>query len=409
MMTDQLGVFLYDELIGTIVNIYGDKNIFAFSENYRNDSNRPTLSLSFKSSEGNLVDQVKSTSTRLSPFFSNLLPEGLLRDFLAQAAQVNPEREFPLLKILGADLPGAITIKPIPSSGYIPAYEEDGVFEPSNHSNVMRFSLAGVQLKFSAVWEKDKRLTIPTTGVGGSWIVKLPSLAFPGVTENEFIMMSLAKQIGIDVPEIKLVNTNEIIGIPAGFNKGGLAYAIQRFDRSNDGEKIHIEDFAQIFNVYPHKKYDAANYQNIAKVLWAESGETALVEFIRRFIFNALIGNGDMHLKNWSVIYRDQKNPELSPAYDFVSTIPYIPNEGFALNFMGSKKFQSLSIEQLVAFAAKIGVPPEPVVETALETVNRFKQVWELVGKLGIDSNTRVIIEEHMKTIPLLSNFNYKK
>ena len=69
---------------------------------------------------------------------------------------------------------------------------------------MLRFSLAGVQLKFSAMGDARGGLTIPARGVGGDWIVKLPSLQFPGVPENEFSMMTLARAVGISVPVVKL-------------------------------------------------------------------------------------------------------------------------------------------------------------------------------------------------------------
>lgn len=82
-----------------------------------------------------------------------------------------------------------------------------------------------------------------------------------------------------------------------------------------------MEDFAQVFGLFPENKYKSASYANIARVLWAETGERATYEFIRRLTFSVLIGNADMHLKlkNWSLLYPDTRTPVLSPAYDFVS------------------------------------------------------------------------------------------
>ena len=93
--------------------------------------------------------------------------------------------------------------------------------------------MAGVQLKFSAVKEAPGGLTIPAEGVGGSWIVKLPSTVYPGVPENEFAMMELARRIGIDVPETALVPIDKIKGLPKDVEAAGdNAFAIKRFDRS---------------------------------------------------------------------------------------------------------------------------------------------------------------------------------
>ena len=80
-------------------------------------------------------------------------------------------------------------------------------------------------------------------------------------------------------------------------------------------------------------------------MIWILTGETGLLEFIRRLVFTILIGNGDMHLKNWSFIYVDGLTPELSPAYDFVSTIPYIPDNQLALNLAGEKNMNAIGLE----------------------------------------------------------------
>ena len=134
---------------------------------------------------------------------------------------------------------------------------------------VLRFSLAGVQLKFSGVMEATGGLTIPAEGVGGSWIVKLPSMQFNGVPENEYAMLELARRMGIDVPEVRLVPLNEIAGLPEDLARlAGHALAVKRFDRTDKGGAVHSEDFAQVFGLYPERKYERASYRNIAEVLW---------------------------------------------------------------------------------------------------------------------------------------------
>ena len=106
-----LDVLLYGEPVGTLTHLPGDQTLFAFHENYIADDNRPVLSLGFKDQLGGLLTRFRPYKTRVMPFFSNLLPEGHLRTYLAQRADVNPKREFFLLWALGADLPGAITIR----------------------------------------------------------------------------------------------------------------------------------------------------------------------------------------------------------------------------------------------------------------------------------------------------------
>src|SRR5581483_7972624 len=222
---------------------------------YIDNQARPTLSLSFKDSLGGLRTDVPPVQTRVPPFFANMLPEGSMRDYLADRAGVNPKREFFLLWVLGADLPGAVTIRPADGEAWPPEAEDSDEEEQERRRKALRFSLAGVQLKFSAVMDATGGLTIPAQGVGGAWIVKLPSLKFESVPENEFAMMSLARAIGMDVPEVKLMAVDEIGGMPEGIGElKGPALAVKRFDRTDEGP-FHIEDFAQVFGIFPEDKY----------------------------------------------------------------------------------------------------------------------------------------------------------
>ncbi|MGB5300547.1 MAG: HipA domain-containing protein [Thiogranum sp.] len=114
-----------------------------------------------------------------------------------------------------------------------------------------------------------------------SWIVKLPSMKFEGVPENEFAIMTLARMIGMDVPDVELVDLEVVSGLPEGIGRlKGSALAVKRFDRTEEGGIIHSEDFAQVFGVYPERKYERASYRNIAEetverfmATWSEERE----------------------------------------------------------------------------------------------------------------------------------------
>ncbi|WP_425288248.1 type II toxin-antitoxin system HipA family toxin [Pectobacterium betavasculorum] len=404
MMTNNvstLNVLLYGAPIATITNVGNDKTLFAFTDTYENDEFRPVLGLGFKDSLGGLVTNFKPTQTKLTPFFSNLLPEETMRNYLAERAGVNPAREFFLLWVLGQDLAGAITVDPADGEALPPNVQQE-IEDETKYEAPMRFSLAGVQLKFSAVQHANGGLTIPATGKGGSWIVKLPSSRFEAVPENEYSMMVLARMLGMDVPEIQLLPINQIANIPEGIGKfGNSAFAIKRFDRA-EGQAIHIEDFAQVFGVYPQDKYKKASMRNIAQVIGIEGQEEDIAEFIRRLVFNTLIGNADMHLKNWSVIYKDKRTASIAPAYDFVSTIPYIPDDSASLKVSRSKKFSDFTLDELSHLAAKAMLPEKLVLDTARQTVASFHEVWaKEKAHLPLTKSIMVSIEKHLRDIPL--------
>ena len=399
-----LDVLLYGQPIGTLTRVQGDRTLFAFNEDYIDDENRPTLSLGFKDDLGNLLTAFRPVQTRVMPFFSNLLPEEGMRTYLAERAGVSPQREFFLLWVLGKDLPGAITIETPGGEAWPPAANETAEsVQREVREKALRFSLAGVQLKFSAIEGARKGLTIPAKGIGGSWIVKLPSREFAGVPENEYSMMTLARLVGIDVPAVRLVDVDAIGNLPMDVETlKGQALAVERFDRLAHGTPVHVEDFAQIFGVYPEDKYGKASYMNIATVIGVEGGDTDIAEFIRRLTFNTLIGNADMHLKNWSLIYPDRRNAALAPAYDLVSTIAHLPDEWGALKVSRSKRFDAFSEDELAHMASRARLPEKIVLDAARETAALFHRHWQTErNNLPLSDAVIKAVEAHVKTIPL--------
>jgi serine/threonine-protein kinase HipA len=380
----------------------GESTFFSFDEDYIKDPNRPILSQSFISKTGELIPQTKPTRIRLCPFFSNLLPEGHLRDYLAAKNRVKPEREFSLIEALGVDLPGAVIIQPSTGAA-AQRTTRDASEEIPPETPPYRFSLAGIQLKFSALAERHGGLTIPASGEGGTWIVKLPSVNFPQVPENEYAMMMLARQAGIEIPECRLVSLEDIEGLPTlGPLQGHFALAVKRFDRGPDHTRIHMEDFAQVYGLYPEQKYNHVSYTNIAHMIWTLCGEKGLTEYIRRLVFSILIGNGDMHLKNWSFLYPDSHTPVLSPAYDLLSTIPYIPGDKLSLTLVKTKEMHLCDENVFVDLSEKAKLPKHLLLTTMKETVDATRQHWfQSKQTLNLDQKIILTIDAHMKSIPL--------
>ncbi|BBH66976.1 kinase [Actinoplanes sp. OR16] len=399
--TWRLAVRLHDLVIGEI-ELDGNTARFALDDSYLRMPGRPVLGQTFEDDP----ERVRSTHQRLIPWFSNLLPEkgGPLRDIVARQLGIHPEREFFLLAGLGHDLPGAVTVSPVGAWAEIPHMRESPPASEFPDEIRLKFSLAGIQLKLSLL-KTHRGLTLPAGGEGGDWIVKLPFHDFRKVPENEYSMMLWLKESGVDVPAIDLLPAASVQGVPPGLvDPGAKVFAIERFDR-RDGERQHIEDFAQILDLYPERKYQNANYESIGRILLALSGVEAVREFVRRLVAIVLMGNGDAHLKNWSLRYERSGSIALSPAYDFVSTIVYQPfrADNLALNLDRSKDFASVTPATFRRFGERIGYPaPEELETLAAEFAAKMRAVWSgLERELPLSAEMAELVNGRLRELPL--------
>ncbi|QQO35396.1 type II toxin-antitoxin system HipA family toxin [Bradyrhizobium diazoefficiens] len=379
-----LDISLNNLPIGTLVRTPGDYNAFNLLPSYRSLNNPPILSLSLRSVDGGLRKDPKPIRGALPPFFANLLPEEKLREAMEKhhAASVRPGNDFDLLAALGTNLPGAV--RALPSDGMpVP------IGPAAEAGKKARFSLAGVQMKLSVMKNTGKEggITLAVDDEQGEYIAKFPSVTHIGLSENEFAILALAEALGMDVPARELVDRSEFAGIPEEFNtmSTGKVLLVRRFDREASGARVHMEDFAQVFGRYPSEKYTGAAYHNIAAALNSGVSFDAAIEFVRRLALTALTGNGDMHLKNWSLLYPgDGRTPTLSPVYDVLSTIPYIPKDGMALSLAGEKSFKALTQERWRSFANRSRLPEGAVMTAVAETAALVRAKWSVLPERDV-------------------------
>ena len=190
-----------------------------------------------------------------------------------------------------------------------------------------KMSIQGLQPKLSAVLRvSEERLEIVDRG--GRYILKPQSADYPELPENEDLTMRMASAAGIEVPLHALLRSSD----------GSLTYFIQRFDREGR-TRVPLEDFAQLTAESRDTKYDSS-MEKVAAVIDQFCTFPAMerVKLFERTLFSFLVGNEDMHLKNFSLITRKQK-VELAPAYDFLSTTIAMknPREELALPLQGKK------------------------------------------------------------------------
>lgn len=399
-----LSLSINNQEIGVISHYSGGKNILVFSPDYvaLPAKKRNTFTMSQLVNEQALGKPVIS-SQRLPPVLSNLLPEGALRHWMAQSLKVHEDNEFPLMAHMGRSLPGSLIASPI-IAGQLPVWaldhhEQVEAIQIDVATQQNKFSLAGVQMKFSSVRNKDGRFNIGTDANDDSWIIKTPSTVHQFVPFNEFSAMRLAEAVGVDIPEIKLVKLSKLDNLPnIQLPNEEYAYAIKRFDRDN-GKRVHTEDFAQIFQVYSHEKYEKYNYEQIADALYSYShqGLKDVQQLARRILVNILLAKGDAHLKNWSVIYSNPQRPMLSPAYDIVSTIPYVKGESeFALNMAKNKNWYDVSMASFEIWSNRVGFPWQAVKVHITDTLDKARSVWpKLLTELPMHREHKQVLRHH--------------
>ena len=400
---EALQLTLHGQRVGILTHYTGGKNILTFDPEYKalREPNRPTMTLTQRM-DIDYLDRVLVSSQRVPAVLSNLLPEGALRELLSEALRIHPANEFPLLAWVGNNLPGAIIAAPVPA-GEIPGWALSArnrieAVQIDVKGVAQKFSLAGIQMKFSTV-RRDGRYNISIEAGTDDWIVKTPSTLHRNVPENEYSAMKLAESAGVHIPEVDLISLDTLDNLPAiQLPNETHAYAIRRFDRSAL-ERIHTEDFAQVFEFFAHDKYKKANYEQVANALYryGAGGLADIQQMARRLLANILLANGDAHLKNWTLIYPDAVNPGLAPAYDIVSTLPYVPSEtGIALNLGKQKKWHFMNLETFQIWSNRIDVPWPAIKVHLLDALAAARDLWPgMLSDLPMEEAHKSILREH--------------
>ena len=207
-------------------------------------------------------------------------------------------------------------------------------------------SVPGVQPKLSMAFNetaKDQRLTV-VGALGGNYILKPPTLEYPEMPQNEHLTMRLAEYLKIATVPSSLIR----------LKSGELSYITKRVDRSADGKKIHMHDMFQITEAFDKYK---SSMEKVGKALNQFSSNTLLDKlfFFELTLFSFLVGNNDMHLKNFSMI-EVNSGWVLSSAYDLLNVAIANPEdkEELALTLEGKKK--KFKKEHFVNFAIELGL-----------------------------------------------------
>ena len=213
-------------------------------------------------------------------------------------------------------------------------YTRDNLTELARQVVRSQTTLTGVQAKLSLDIKKGgrnetERFTI--VGLWGRYILKPQTERFANLPELEDLTMHLAEIAKIQVVPHSLIR----------FSDGELCYITRRIDRTENGEKLAMEDMCQLTERLTEHKYKGS-YEQIAKVIQRYSSvpKLDLINYWEQVVFSWITGNADMHLKNFSLYSKANKQYNLTPAYDMVSTALVMPEdiEELALTLNGKKR-----------------------------------------------------------------------
>jgi serine/threonine-protein kinase HipA len=235
-----------------------------------------------------------------------------------------------------------------------------------------KLSIQGVQPKLSVI------LSVSTSQFEiveskGIFILKPPHHLYEELPQNEDLTMRLAKLVGIEVPLHALIYNKE----------GSLSYIIKRFDRESRDRKLAVEDFSQLLGYNRDTKYDSSMEKIVEAIdTYCSLPQVEKLKLFRLVLFNFLVGNEDMHLKNFSIIRRGHL-VALSPAYDLLNTTLVLKKtkEEIALPLRGKKS--RLNPEDLVKYYGqeRLGLS-ENITDSELERFSKALPLWkEVIGQ----------------------------
>ena len=305
----------------------GDDVVFGYTDDYLSEAGAPAVAVTLPK----VAEPVRATAGAVPPFFAGLLPEGARMQAVTAAAHTSADDHLTLLLVVGSDAIGDVQVLPAgappadppalldPSQAGVNEFAEVFARATSTDPDQLdRVALPGVQVKVSAAM-----ISARAGRTAGPAILKLNPDGYPHLVENEHFFLGLAGACGLSVPNHQLLPDRA----------GRLGLLVERFDRVvlPDGplRRLAQEDACQVLGRYPAAKY-RLTFQEVAAGLAGAvevaggSRPLALRRLLETAAFSYVIGNGDLHGKNLSIRQGPTDLWEVTPAYDLVSTQPYL-------------------------------------------------------------------------------------
>jgi serine/threonine-protein kinase HipA len=347
------------------------------------------------------------TGKKARPFFAGILPEEEPRKQIAKILGISDTNDFAMLERIGGECAGAVSLLP---EGAAPtglkSTKHRELTEPEIRqimaelprrplmvgTDGLRLSLAGAQDKLPVIVHGDG-ICLPLGGAPSTHILKPEPDRFPGLAVNEIFCMTLARAVGLNVPNIEYRPIGEKPCI-----------LVQRYDRKTDESgstsRIHQEDFCQAMGFPPERKYQAEGGPMLRDCIsllreWSTAPVLDIPAFINNLIFNVLIGNADAHGKNFSLLYSGGER-RLSPFYDLVSTLAWHElSRKLAMKIGGCESVNAFTIGDWKTMANKTGLGWPMIRERMAEMSHAILNELDTVQVQTREYNGEVTMQLH--------------
>lgn len=375
-MSDELALWLHGTRVAILGEARGRLTLTYTDEAFqRFQLGSPVLSLDLP-----MVRQ-RYTHGKVRPFVDGLLPEGEARRAVANDLGIPSDDPYRLIGALGRDCAGALVIQsveepapPVPSAlSAEPLTEVEIADLVGNLRNVplgigsrVRLSLAGVQEKLLLTRLPDGTWGRPVDGTPSTHILKPEIADFPNTVENEAFCMRVARHLGLAAANVEILTV-----------RGRKLIVIERYDRSvhPDGtiDRLHQEDFCQAIGVLPEKKYQedgGPSLRRIAEVLQLAVSPSAVEALLASVTLNVLLGNGDAHGKNFSLLHGARGSLTLAPLYDLLCTLAY-GDDRLAMYIDDVRRTSRVTVARIMKEAASWGLSTGRAEEIVADILDR--------------------------------------
>jgi serine/threonine-protein kinase HipA len=363
-VADELAVWLYGDRVATIEPARRRPRL-RYTEDAlaRYALGTPLLSLSLPVSNRRYPQGV------VRAFLDGLLPEGESRKSIARDVGVHADDTYGLIRELGRDCAGAVVIQPAedpapatPTTATADRLDHDPLADlvgnlhsaPLGAGGRVRISLAGVQEKLVLSRMPDGSWGRPVDGTPSTHILKPEIAAYPQTVENEVFCMRIAKHLGLNVAAVEMAEI-----------AGRRLIVVERYDRdvAMDGSvrRIHQEDFCQASGIPPDMKYEedgGPSLRRVADILQSVAVTDSLEKLLQAVTLNVLLGNGDAHGKNLSLLHAPSGAMILAPLYDLMSTLHY-GDDRLAMYIDDVQRTDRVTAQRIVNEAGRWGLSPE--------------------------------------------------